>query len=262
MRFIPIIVACSLLASCEKVLNVELESSEAKVVIEGILTDKAGTCMVIVSQTRSFSESNDFEGVANASVSITDDLGNIYQLSEVNTGVFIDSSLTAISGHSYLLSVNVDGNTYSSRSDMPNKIKLDSLFMSVEDTHEGKRNMANVVFTDPKDAQNYYRFVQYKNGLRDGNIFIRSDERTNGNVVILPIRYPAAAGNEIKSGDTVMIDILSINSDIYTYWKGINSNTHGVVQSSIPSNPITNIQGGALGYFSTHAIDTKWLVVK
>ena len=63
--------------SCEKVIDIPLNDSEKRYVIEGVLTNRQGDCAVRVSQTQNFNSSNDFGGVTGAVVSITDYNGKV-----------------------------------------------------------------------------------------------------------------------------------------------------------------------------------------
>ncbi|HKO82838.1 MAG TPA: hypothetical protein VJU78_20670, partial [Chitinophagaceae bacterium] len=66
---------------------------------------------------------------------------------------------------------------------------------------------------------------------------------------------------EIESRDTVMLDMLCIDNVVYKYWYSVYQSATGNSQSASPANPVTNIVGGALGYFSAHTKQTKSVVV-
>jgi hypothetical protein len=69
--------------------------------------------------------------------------------------------------------------------------------------------------------------------------------------------------NSIKIGDLVQIDMQCIDSAIYKYWYSLNrSATGGGQNSATPANPVTNMTGGALGYFSAHTLESRTLVVQ
>jgi hypothetical protein len=99
--------------SCEKVIDVSLKDSEKQYVIEGILTDREGDCVVSISKTKNFDDDNIFEGLGDAVVSVTDDEGNTTALPEATTGVYRSATLTATTGKAYMLEVNINGQTFS-----------------------------------------------------------------------------------------------------------------------------------------------------
>src|ERR1041384_7041793 len=53
---IPLILLALVAASCEKVIDIDLNTADKKYVIEGNLTDKPGTARVLISQTKNFDE--------------------------------------------------------------------------------------------------------------------------------------------------------------------------------------------------------------
>jgi hypothetical protein len=69
-------------------------------------------------------------------------------------------------------------------------------------------------------------------------------------------------GNELVPGDSVRIEFQTINLAIYRYWFSIRSAANEIENNSAPANPISNINGGALGYFSTHTKQVKSFVVQ
>jgi len=48
---------------------------------------------------------------------------------------------------------------------------------------------------------------------------------------------------------------------VYKYWYSLNDGATGTGQSASPANPVTNISGGALGYFSAQTVRTKGIKV-
>src|SRR5690349_19801448 len=101
MRYLAIIIILLICTSCEKVINIKLDTADKKYVVEGVLTNQPGTCMVLLSQTKDFDASNDFTGVSGATIQITEKDGPVTQLTETSTGVFQAAGLTGTSGKTY-----------------------------------------------------------------------------------------------------------------------------------------------------------------
>lgn len=252
---------------CEKVINVNLNDAEKKYVIEGVVTNQPGTCMVLLSQTKDVDEDNTFAGVSGATIRLTEQGGATILLTETATGVYEAAQLTGTPGKTYELSVAINGQVFTATSSMPQPVNLDSLFVTEDDNVRGnKRKLMNVQYNDPDTTGNNYRFIQYVNGLKEQQIFIRNDALTNGNTSLVKLRYPSDEDNknDIQPGDQVKVDMLCIDPAVYKYWYSLNrSATGGGGQmSATPANPVTNIQGGALGYFSAHTLQSKTLVVR
>ncbi len=263
VRILFVLITAFVLTSCEKVIDIALNDSEKRYVIEGVLTDHAGDCAVRVSKTQSFSNSNDFEGVTGAEVSITDHNGNAATLTDIAaTGVYRSGTLTAATGRFYTLRVAIDGAVFTASCTMPAMVNMDSLYMQEERFFGETVQLANVTFSDPPGKGNSYRFVQYVNGLKERNIFIRDDDYSDGKASVVTLFIaPDDDGDEIKSGDTVKVEMLCIAPEIYKYWYSLDQGASGYSNSASPANPVSNMEGGALGYFSVHTVQSKTVVV-
>ena len=253
-----------LLFSCEKVIDINLNKVEKKYVIEGIVTDQPGTSKVLITQTKDFDQDNNFPGVSGATVSITQTGGPTYNLAETSAGVYEAGSLVGISGKTYSLNVNVGGKAFSAVCTMPQAVNLDTIYVTDELLFTETRKIVNAVFQDPPGLGNNYRFIQYINGVKKNSILIRNDDYSDGRRIDNKLFY--FSGNDddsdqVKSGDQVMIDMLCIDPVIYKYWFSLDRSSAGGSGQATPSNPVTNMQGGALGYFSAHTLQTKSMVV-
>ncbi|HTN05977.1 DUF4249 domain-containing protein [Agriterribacter sp.] len=247
--------------SCEKVIDVALKDSEKQYVIEGAVTNRPGDCTVRVSKTKNFSDNNDFEGIANAAVLVTDNNGNTTTLTETTTGVYQSAILTATTGNTYTLHVQVNGQTFAASCTMPVMVNMDSLYIE-EESFFGKRlKLANVQYTDPVGKGNSYRFIQYVNGVKEKNIFIRDDDYSDGNISGITLFTAPDDKKDIKSGDTVKVEMQCIAPALFRYWFSLGQGASGGSNSASPANPVTNIEGGALGYFSVHTVQSETVVV-
>jgi hypothetical protein len=48
---------------------------------------------------------------------------------------------------------------------------------------------------------------------------------------------------------------------VYTFWYSLSSGATGANESASPANPVSNISGGAVGYFSAQTIQRKTILV-
>ena len=109
-----IIATCILFISCEKVVDINLNKISPKYVIEATLSDAPGDCKVSITQTVNFSEPNNFKMIDGAIVTIIDGNGSPLLLTQNADGVYQSPMLIAKPGHKYSLSVNVNGQQFSS----------------------------------------------------------------------------------------------------------------------------------------------------
>ncbi|MFT3946394.1 MAG: DUF4249 domain-containing protein [Agriterribacter sp.] len=253
------------ISSCEKVIDINLNDAEKKYVVEAVVTDEPGSAQVLISQTKNFSDDNQFTGVAGATVTISDDDGNDHVLAESSAGVYQSADITGESGKKYTLKVEVDGNVFTASSTMPAKVNMDSLYVADEFMFGEVRKLANVAFNDPAGLGQSYRFILYINGAKRNGVYIRNDEYTDGNLTNISL-FAGGDNNDdkgIKAGDIVRADMLCIDEAVYKYWYSFGtSGATGESNTASPANPVTNIQGGALGYFSAHTVQTKMVVAQ
>ncbi len=252
------------LASCEKEIDLDLNKSNTKYVIEAELPQNE-VATVILIKTVNFTESNNFPTVNGAIVTLSDDKGNTEQLKETANGIYKSEKTKGSVGTAYTLTVKSDGNTFTAKSVMPKQVKLNGLryekssFAPPGDTVKG-RQIVFPVYLDPQELGNNYRFKQSKNGVLDKNILVTNDNLGNGK----PNQKPLfSVGFDIFKGDKVTVEMQSIDAAVYNYLYTLSSiSGNGPGGGTAPSNPISNFSGGALGYFSAYSKDIFTVEIK
>lgn len=240
-------------ASCEKVIDVDLNDTEQKVVIEGFILRGDTVQRVRITKTQNFDESTAPPAVDNASVTVIDNLGNAVSFTSVGNGWYEATNYPGVEGRTYTLTAVVDGNSYSGSSTMPFYQPFEDLY--VELFPFGPDTLISVVpaHYDQAGIPNFYQFHVYVNGERDKSIFIQNDQFTDGNLVIEPLFV-----SEVEIGDTVRVDLFCIDKPIHTYFNQLGSNSSS---SATPANPVSNLSGGCVGYFSARTFDTRTIIV-
>jgi len=257
------IIMALVLISCEKVIPVTLNDADKKYVIEGSITNEPTQCVVSVTQTKSFNENNDFPGIGGAAVTITDNGGTPIALEESSPGKYTSVALNGTPGHVYSLSVVINGHSFTASSTMPSPVHMDSIYVEDQIIFGDSTRTVNVQYQDPAVKGNAYHFIQYKNGEKEKPVFVTNDDNTNGKVVSTQLMTydNSVDDNKLREGDTVTVIMESIDTPVYGYWFGINAAT-GQSDSATPTNPVSNITGGALGYFSAHTSQKQMMVVE
>jgi len=244
------------ITSCEKVIDYNLNDSTPRYVIEGVLTNQAGQCWVRVTKSVNFDESNTFPPISNALVVISDDLGKNDTLLESATGFYSLPSLKGLSGVTYKLSVIIDDKSFIAYSTMPVQVNFDSIDFSKISMFGGAQTVPVPVYKDPEHSNNYYRFVELVNGKKLEAIFVRDDHQSDGRIVRQPLID--FSDNAANSGDSICIQMMCIDAGVYEYFFSLSQiSGGGQNQTGTPANPISNISGGALGYFSAQTIQEK-----
>ncbi|ANE51054.1 DUF4249 domain-containing protein [Flavisolibacter tropicus] len=259
LYFFITILSVLFLSSCEKVIDVSVADADKQYVIEGIITNEAEGCQVKISKTKSISETNSFAGVTSAQVKITDENGTATTLTETSTGVY-QSSLIGVPGKRYSLQVNIGGKTFSATSQMPQPVSIDSLYVSSMNFTNEKMYYANVAIMDPVEKGNAYRYVQYVNGVKGKDVFLQNDDISNGKKITNSLY--GRDNDKLKVGDQIRVELLSIDAAVYKFWLTLSQSATGDGNSASPANPESNINGGALGYFSAQATTSKTVTVE
>ena len=246
------------LQSCTKVIDLDLEEHEQKVVIEAHVGTETGDNSVIITRSKSFNSPEPILPISGAVVRITNLTdGQVYQLTE-NFGVYSNDALAAIEQNTYKLTVEFQGEIYTAQSTVPENVPLTSFTQngSVDDNTFGFSDIANLVpkYSDPANRKNFYQFVIYRNDSLQNDVLIRDDVVYNG------LEVSGEIFVEARKDDIISIDFQSIDEPVYRYLFGFAKN---VTQTSgTPANPVSNISNGALGYFKAHTSNYGEIAIK
>ena len=247
-------------SSCRKVIHVDLNSTNPKIVVEASISDEPGPYTVSLYKTVNFDQSNSFPAVSGAVVKISDDAGNFELLTETSSGIYATSSLQGVPGRVYTLEISADGKTYTSVSGMPLPAAIDTLL--IQNYPFGNIKLVNVYFQDSTGISNYYQFGLEVNTIPSKSIFIIDDTFQDGT----KMEYSLFGQRDslLKTGDSVLVSLRSIDKGAYEYLRTLSLLTGdgGGPPSDSPANPVSNISNGALGYFSAYSVRKKLIVVQ
>jgi hypothetical protein len=260
--------ACCLL-SCQQIVSVDLNEASPHIVIEGVVKDSPGPYSVVLSMSGNyFASSTYFPPVSGALVVMTDNLNQLDTLKELVSGTYLTSAIQGIPGTSYQMKVIAEGKEYDAASSMPTKVLIDSLYAKLRTGFGGGTGYdIYIVFKDPPQPNNYnyYRVNAQSSALIpsdsiDGLRYrLFTDELTKGQEMTMRIR----GGDKVNKGDTITIDLLSIDKATYDYFHTLSNilTSDQSPTSLAPANPNTNISGDALGYFAAYTVDSKRIVL-
>jgi hypothetical protein len=243
-------------SSCERVIDLKLNTSGSQIVIQGDVYDQPGPYTVKITRTVDFDESTIVPPVTGAEVEISDNTGNTEVLTETSSGIYLTSVLQGVPGRTYTLSIKADGKKYTARSSMPSAVDIDSLFC--QKSYFGNFLQLYVEFRDQAGKENYYHLIQDINGVAQDVMGFTSDDFNDGQT----IKFPLMSMDEeslLNAGDTTTVWLESIDKGVYEYYRTIDRYSG---QYTTPSNPVSNISDGALGYFKACSIRKKTIICK
>ncbi len=243
------------ICACKKVINVNLNNASPAIVIEGNISNEAGLYQVKLTSSISYTNDNIYPGVTGAIVSIKDDSTGITDiLTENYNGNYLTNKTIGAVGHTYHLYVKSNGKEYTATSTMPQQVMLDSITF-LTNSGFGEINVSpQPNFQDPGGVYNAYEFLETYHGVPSKRIFVLNDEFSDGRYVVRPLRNDSTY---IQSGDEVQLEMRCIDKNIFNYLKELSRQDPTNGQPTSPANPISNINNGALGYFSAHTTQKK-----
>lgn len=268
-KHIMIILAGILLVSCEKVVYLDLNTADTRIVIEGNITSEPGPYEVRITTTGDYYTADGIAPISGALVIISDNFGSSDTLVEESSGVYLTQYLSGQSGNTYSLDIFHEDKEYSGSEALPYKVSIDSLSYFEIPPNSGpppedeNNKVYNIFcnFKDPAEFENYYRFKLKINGeeakSRGGNYNVSSDQLFNGQIVKYVIWYVEAAPL-----DTITIEMETIGFNTYEYYRTLNDALSSGGMGGTPYNPITNLSNNALGYFGAYTSDSMSVIIE
>ncbi|MBL7767009.1 MAG: DUF4249 domain-containing protein [Chitinophagaceae bacterium] len=266
--FIPAIII--LLSSCQKVIDVDLNSASPAYVIEANLYEGTHDFHVKVTKTTSYFSSDAPPTVNDATITLIDQNNVSHAVPNTGNGIYTLPAFTAVNNVSYQLNVSAGGKTFSATAKMPLPTSIDSL------TYEefggfgggpgggggGEKNFLVVThFQDTVGIPNYYRVLVTKNDTllnKPFDYYLVDDKIRDGQYFDAPL-FTAFS----KMGDTLDVELLSMDAGVFDYFNTLSEIlTSDANTSAAPANPNTNFNNGALGYFGAFTRSKKSIRIK
>lgn len=259
-----------LFASCQDIIELELENVSPRLVIEANISDQTGPYTITLTETGDFYQSNDFPEASGAVIILSDEIGSRDTLEEVSPGIYQTTFIQGIRGVNYTLEVNYEGATYMASSRIPDQVNpIDS--MSTEYLEESiiqeEGYYATIYVQDEPNVANYFRYKVYVNGEvyifvdenedeeEDDNLYVERDKFFDGRY------FNTSFPHKLKIGDSITVEIYHINQASYDYYRTLTE-AIGASGVAAPANPISNFNNNALGNFNAYVFDKKTIRVE
>jgi hypothetical protein len=251
-----------LIWSCRKIIDIGPKENTPTYVVEGKITNEPGVCKVLVSKTKNLTDNNQFEGISGAIVKIENN-GTSTVLPETSKGVYEVSTIQGTPGQTYHLNVQVDGQTFTASSTMPELVPLIDAYIKSGD-FDPQNTIVTVRYKDIPNVKNYYWFRKYVNDKNQKGYDLINDDFTPGTEVSERLSFGNETNdkvNDLKSGDRLKVEMACIDASVYTYLNSLYGAYGGGNNGAAPANPITNLSGGAQGFFSAHTLQAKTVTI-
>jgi hypothetical protein len=246
--------------SCEKVIDLELNEAEPKIVVEAVLKDHPGDNKILLSYTSAVYTDQTFDKISGAVITVTDKDGNTFNFPEdpIIAGYYHNPAFTVLPDNDYTLTIDVAGEIITSTCHSYAKPGIDSIIWYpspfTAPTGLDTAYMVDYFSVDNVNEVNHYRLRIWINGVEQRDFYyIGNDDFINGAAYNAPF-----FGADAYKNDTVLIELITLDKANYTYLYTLSSNESN---STAPANPTSNLNGNAIGYFGAFSTDTMSVII-
>lgn len=266
--FFGIVIA--LFTACEKVIDVDLNYSNERLVIEGKLNwikeSQQTEQLIVLSKTTPYFE-NIRIAANGAHVQVRDDNANVFEFAEKNkSGIYYPlDSIPYNIGNKFTLQIRYEEQDYLG-SEILNPVA--SIYKIEQDSIPLFGNVATqieVYSIDAEDEDNYSYFEFLSDRLDTPEYNVYRDDFSNGSEY-----YGVLLDRDLKKGDSIRFRQYSLSKTAYQYWYLLiqqNTRQGGPFQAN-PANlngnmvNLTKPENSPLGYFRVSEVSEIKYVVK
>jgi hypothetical protein len=260
-----------LLWNCTERIQVEVDSSFTRLVVEGAVTTDTTVHWVRLSTTSDYFINLGAPAVSNATVTI-DDGETAHTLTESDTmpGYYTTApDYHGVPGRTYVLNirdVDIDrdgiSDEYSASSELRGVNPLDSIKLRRFDAF-GFLGWEIQVYAWDSPEKDWYAFKAHKNGvlLTDTlyELIVQNDDFFNGNYtngITSQFLADDKPDELVMEGDTITFEINGITEGYYNYIVEAQSQVFPQTPlfSGPPANIRTNLDNDAIGYFVAYSV--------
>lgn len=246
------------LFSCQKEIKIDLNEANPKVIIEANYSATDSTVKVIVSRSSSYFDVFEVDFINDAFITIREENGTEVIVPFIADGTYELSGFPPVFGSTYTLKVLHNNTEYVSDSKLMPVMELlpSRVEFQEESIFSSEGYWVFYRFQDFSELGNCYKLVPSYYGSRYdkfGEFSIGNDNLTDGNLVERPLL------ETFQLGDTVYLELQSINQKIYDYYNQLSSSSSGF--NAAVGNPDYLWSNGALGYFSAYGYSTDMVII-
>jgi Domain of unknown function (DUF4249) len=290
-----------ILGSCISQFIPQTSEDKQLLVIEGLITDQPGSNTIKLSRSLPLGTKSNAIPVKGCTVSISDDIGNTYFLSETNAGTYLtdSSQFQGSIGRLYTLHITTNNSgsnhTYESTPiEMKPVPPIDSVYYEkvtlqagtgTSAAEEGAQIYLNT--QDPANQCKYYRWefsetwefilpyaVPNKICWISANSNMINIKNTSSisedKIVRYPLNFVSNQTDRLSVKYSILVNQYSLNEDEYQYWDKLQNmsqqvgSLYDIIPSSVSSNVfcVDNPVEKVLGYFSVSARSSKRIFIK
>ena len=244
----------STFSSCEDVIELDLDTTEPRLVIEGTLDAGTQMSQVLISRSNDFYDPSGPEPISGASISLQGEDGAVYTLAETSDGTYRAENVAVNPGEEVMVAVEVEGILYEAVSRVPYPVNLKEIVVAENaiETPFGDDGEGSIALSanwdDLADIENFYRIRTYLDGAFQSDSYLLLKDVFVGDGAELSIPLP----DRFEENSTVTLELLSTDEPYYDYFFQVSSVAGDGAGSTTPFNPVGNFSPNVLGYFGIY----------
>lgn len=263
-----IVAATLIMASCTEKIDIELDDSYTRLVVEGSITTDTTAHIIRLTRSTSYFFPEQAPGVSGAELTINDG-SNLITLTETEPGNYATpADFHGLPGRDYTLNIKLSEpiggyDNYTASSYMNFPAPLDSI-KAIHRSDWGPDGFYEITcYVLDSLTVDFYMFKVLKNGelLSDtlNKVFVTDDRFYNGNYTNgIGIGYlnQSYERQKVNPGDVLAIESARITEEYFKFVTQlqIQSGYQSPLFSGPPSNIKGNISNGGIGFFATYPV--------
>lgn len=258
-----------------------MDSVPPKIVVYGSITTDTMAHKIRITQSADYFSNTAPQTISGATLSITDGV-NVFPLTESLTepgNYYTQPDVYGELGKTYTFTAE---NVTMVGDDEVYDLKAESAIPSLDADYQTKYlDSINVLYNtqwegwyvngwanEPEDQKNFYMFKVYINDVLYtdslNNIEVTDDKLINGSSTNGASLYFIEDPDTLKPGYKVTLELSIIPEDYFRFISEIQTSSQPQIPlfSAPPANARTNLNNGAIGYFSAYALIRSSYIVK
>ncbi|MGS2725861.1 DUF4249 domain-containing protein [Psychroserpens sp. BH13MA-6] len=205
-----------LICSCEDVVDVDLNNSEPKLVIDASINwfkNTPGNEQEIKLTLSAPYFDNDVPPASGADVRVIKGDNEVFVFTEDNnSGIYRNNNFIPEIDATYNLEIIYNGETYLASETLKSVVDIDYVEQNDEGGFTGEETELKAFYSDPIDQENYYFFEFISDIPVIPSLEVYNDEFTNGNQI-----FGFYTEEELETGDLVTIRNYGVSERFYDF---------------------------------------------
>jgi hypothetical protein len=278
-RIYIIIAAGIIAASCTEKINLKLDSTYTRLVVDGHIRSDTGSYTINLTKTSDYFSNAPAPREVNATVTLSDGT-NTFHLTETvpgQSGVYqTDPKFAGVRGKNYILHISLaeviaSTTEYTASCNMDSVTKLDSIKAEFNPNFGKDGHWEVKVYAqDPPGRKNYYLMNLYRNNKLWSDTINKVNATDNQFYAGKYINGATAfyinnshTYETLYPGDTIMVELSAITKEYFDFINQVKQAGFTIpFFSGPPANVVGNISNNGVGFFAAYSSSFAKTVVR